>query len=383
MSHSDEPSSAIARRRLLRLLGMGAGLGAGWEMGVPASLDGWQSRGGSAPAPAARRAIIRTVSADLDPATLTGATLMHEHLGSGQPDAQVANPTQDAGWMAAELAAGKKVGLACIVSSYTGLPTADNLTYLRALTAKAGVHIVAGAAYYTPQTYPRDVQTRSEEEIADVFVEGVRTGRVGAFGELGMTNDTAVLDPLEKKVFRATAKASARTGVPIFTHTNYSTGTHVSMDIGLRQLDELEKGGARPSSVAIGHVCCYDDPMVDIARRIARRGAFVAFDRVTRQQQWVPDAKKVAMVKAMLDAGLIDRLLLSSDYIGRINTAVGEVNAYPGPLHARQGGPGYARPLVLFVPLLRQAGVSEAAITQLTVDNPRRFLSFVPAPALS
>lgn len=383
MSHSDEPSSTLARRRLLQLLGTGAGLGAAWKMGiVPASLDGWQSQAGTAPAPAGK-AIIRAVTADLDPATLTGATLMHEHLGFGRADAQATNPTQDPRWMAEELAAGKKIGLACIVSSYTGPLTADNLTYLRELTAKTGVLIVAAAAYYTPQTYPRDIQSRSEEQIADVFVEAVRTGRVGAFGELGMANDAADLDPAEKKVFRATARASARTGVSIFTHTNYSTGTRVSMDIGLRQLDELEKGGAKPSRIAIGHVCCYDDPMVDIAKRIAGRGAFVAFDRVTRQQQWVPDSKKVAMVKAMLDAGLIDSLLLSSDYIGRINTSVGEVSAYPGPLHAREGGPGYARPLVLFVPLLRQAGVSEAAITQLTVDNPRRFLSFVPAPGLS
>ena len=84
------------------------------------------------------------------------------------------------------------------------------------------------------------------------------------------------------------------------------------------------------------------------------------------------------MLRALLDAGLEDHLLISSDYIGRVNTSVGEVNLYPGPLHARDKGPGYARPLLLFVPLLRKAGVSERAIQQLTVDNPRRFLAFVP-----
>jgi phosphotriesterase-related protein len=149
------------------------------------------------------------------------------------------------------------------------------------------------------------------------------------------------------------------------------------MEIGLRQLDILEAAGARLPNVAIGHMCCLDDPMVSVAKRIAARGAFVAFDRVTRQQQWVPDARKVRMVQAMLDAGLVDRLLISSDYIGRVNTAVGEINAC-GRLHAREGGPGYARPMKLFLPLLRKAGVSEAAIRRLTVDNPRRFLAFVP-----
>lgn len=379
MSQSDE-RSPIARRRVLKLLGAGAGLGAAWEVGlVPDALDGMQSSGGGAPAPPRGRAIIRTVLADLEPATLTGATLMHEHLGNGRSDAQATNPTQDVAWMGEELSAAKKVGLNCIVAAQTGLSGGEILSYLRQLTEKTGVLIVNAAAHYTAQTYPKDVATKTEEQIADDYVEAARVGRLGAFGELGMLNDAADLDPLEKKMFRAVGKAQARTGIPVFTHTNYSTGEHISMDIALRQLDALESAGGRPASIAIGHVCCLDDPMVDVAKRVARRGAFVAFDRVTRQQQWVNDAKKVAMVKALLDAGLGDRLLLSSDYIGRINTSVGEVNAYPGPLHAREGGPGYARPLVLFVPLLRKAGVSEATIRQLTVENPRRFLSFVPA----
>ena len=191
-----------------------------------------------------------------------------------------------------------------------------------------------------------------------------------------MLNDEANLAPVEQKVFRAVARAQAQTGLPIFTHTNYATGSHVSPEAGLRQLDMLEAGGARLSNVAIGHVCCLDDPMVRVAKAIARRGAFVAFDRLTRQQQWVPDMKKVTMIRALLDAGLADHLLLSSDYIGRVNTSVGEVKAYP--LNVRDGGPGYARSLVLFVPQLRKAGVPEATIRQLTIDNPRRFLSFVP-----
>ena len=118
--------------------------------------------------------------------------------------------------------------------------------------------------------------------------------------------------------------------------------------------------------------------MVDIAKRVARRGAFVAFDRVTRQVQWVSDERRIVMLKALLDAGLEHSILLSSDYIGRVNTSVGEVNGYPGPLHARDGGPGYARPLVLFVPQLRKAGIPDETIRRITQDNPRRFLTFVP-----
>ena len=39
------------------------------------------------------------------------------------------------------------------------------------------------------------------------------------------------------------------------------------------------------------------------------------------------------------------------------------------------------RPLVQFVPKLRRAGVDEATLHKILVDNPRRFLAFVPKSA--
>jgi predicted metal-dependent phosphotriesterase family hydrolase len=378
----------VDRRRALQWLGAGAGAaaclgGADWLADIASA----QAPQGGARIPVPPGGIIRTITGDVDPNSVSGGTLMHEHLGNGRaPQARnggtpppVDNPTQDAAWMTEELVLARKNGnLGCIVAAGTNMPAADNASYLAKLSQASGVRIVAAAAYYTPQSYPRGTETLSEDQIADLVVKGAQEGRLGAYGELGCANDEADLQPIEKKVFRAFAKAQARTNLPIFTHTNYSTGGSVPMDMALRQLDALESGGGKPSSIAIGHVCCLDDPMADVARRVARRGAFVAFDRMTRQQQWVSDAKRIVMLKALLDAGLADSLLISSDYIGRINTAVGEVPGYPGPLHAREGGPGYARPFILAVPQMMKAGIPVDAIRKITVDNPRRFLTFVP-----
>ena len=378
-------SPRFARRDLLRRLGASAaGSALAWMASLAAQAATSRPAAVAAvPSAAKSNAIIRTVLADVDPGAWSTVTLMHEHLGSGRlepggAETEVTNPTQDARWMTQEIAAAKKAGIGCIVAAETVLPGPDNLAYLQQLARSTGMHVIAAGAYYSSETYPADTASKTDEQIARDLVQAARLRRLGAFGEFGMLNGEAGLSAVEQKVFRAVAKAQARTGLPIFTHTNYATGAGVSMDAGLRQLDVLEGAGARLANVAIGHMCCLDDPMVRVAKAIARRGAFVAFDRLTRQQQWVPDAKKVAMVHALLDAGLADHLLLSSDYIGRINTSVGEVKAYPGPLNAREGGPGYARSVLVFVPQLRKAGVSEAAIRQLTVDNPRRFLSFVP-----
>jgi predicted metal-dependent phosphotriesterase family hydrolase len=50
-------------------------------------------------------------------------------------------------------------------------------------------------------------------------------------------------------------------------------------------------------------------------------------------------------------------------------------------LHAREGGPCYARPFILAVPLMLKAGISVDAVRRIAVDNPRRFLTFVPKNA--
>jgi phosphotriesterase-related protein len=366
--------------------GVGAGIAVDWAAG-PDLLAGSlvQIQAGKRKLKVPRDAVIRTVLNDIDPNTIDGATLMHEHLGSGRPGRggrAATAPSQDEAWMVEELIAAKeKAGLRCIVAAQTSLPPPDILEYNKRLMAKTGVAVVAAGGYYGLQSYPPYIKTESEDQIADRLVQAAAEGRFGAFGEIGDANNEADLAEDEKKVFRAVGRASARTGLPIFTHNNYSTGPNVLMDIALHQLDQLMAGGAKPASIAVGHVCCLDDPKADVMKQIAKRGAFVAFDRVTRQQQWVSDEHRLHMIQAFLDAGYVAHLLLASDNIGALNPSTGEQSFYPGPLHARDGGPGYARPLLLFVPLMRKAGIKEETIKKITVDNPRRWLSFVPKGA--
>src|SRR5262249_40244007 len=97
---------------------------------------------------------------------------------------------------------------------------------------------------------------------------------------------------------------------------------------------------------------------------IAKRGAFVGFDRVTINVI-IPDEKRVAMVLAFLEAGYADRLLLSSDFSS-------------GRALKKNGGPGIAPAGAVFAPMLTKAGVPEATVRKILVDNPRRFLAFVP-----
>jgi phosphotriesterase-related protein len=336
----------INRREMLGLIAASAGLGFG------------QARGG---------AVIRTVLKDISPDALgTTATLFHEHLsfewarvrgpnGRGTPS----GPEKDVALVADQVNMAATEGVGCIVDAGT-TDVGRDVSFLKQVAERTRVHIVACGGLYMQRTYPPQVAAQSEEQIADDLVGDASAMKYGAFGEIGETPDAA-MSPDERKVFRAVGKAHLRTNLPIFTHNAYGTGPNVPRDAGLRQLDAFEAVGVKPQRVAIGHTCCLDDPTAGVIKEIAKRGAFVGFDRVAGGA--VPDDKKVLMILAFLEAGYADNLLLSADYNFTARSA------------AR---PGYGTTLTVFVPKLRQAGVKEETIRRITIDNPRRFLAFVP-----
>ncbi|HEX7138330.1 MAG TPA: hypothetical protein VF219_10800 [Vicinamibacterales bacterium] len=322
-----------------------------------------------------RGAVIRTLARDVAPDSVNGALLFHEHLSIRYPltraQAEKAGRptppsfTDDVDLMVAETKAAGQDGVSVIVDG--GHPDMDrDLGALKRIAAESGVLIVASGGFYMQRNYPAEISTKSADQIADDLVADARANRFGAFGEIGQQG--GVLTEDEKKVFTAVGKAQARTGIPIFTHNAY-TGVRVvdppvPMDAALKQLDVLEAAGADLRHLAIGHICCLDDPNVTTAKALARRGVFVGFDRVTINVI-IPDEKRVAMILAFLDAGHADRLLLSSDFSN-------------GRALKKNGGPGIAQTVTAFGPMLVKAGVNEAVLRGILHDNPRRFLAFVP-----
>ncbi|MQA29509.1 MAG: hypothetical protein GEU82_06680 [Luteitalea sp.] len=358
----------MKRREALRLLGIGAGAGL-----LPSVTDAAIAALAKQPtrSPAAdgipSGAIVRTLLEDVPPASLA-TVLFHEHLSINlrpaqpRPAGAPPPPTQNVDMILELVKRAGREGVSCIVDG--GHPDMGrDLAALKRMAAETDVHIVASGGYYMERTYPPEVASKSEQEVASDLEEEARASRYGAFGEIGQMPNLAEMTANERKVFAAVGRAHVRTGIPIFTHNAYGTGPNVRPDAGLRQLDVLESVGVNPRHVAIGHSCCLDDLKADIFRQIAKRGAFVGFDRVTTVQQIMPDATKVQMVLAILEAGLADQLLLSADFTGQ---------------RTLEDGPGYARTVTVFLPLLRQAGVKDEVLQNIMTNNARRFLAFVP-----
>jgi predicted metal-dependent phosphotriesterase family hydrolase len=227
---------------------------------------------------------------------------------------------------------------------------------LRAVAERTGLNIVMGCGFYRePYLDRRWFDARDANEIARILVaeceKGVGDSRVrpGVLGEIGCDrNITAV----EDRAFRAVARTHHQTGLSITTHA-------ARWPVGLLQLDLLEEEGVKPGRVIVGH--CDTVPDTGYHERIARRGAFVQFDTIRGGSEYETDCR-IRYVMSLVNLGLHRQVLLSHDVC----------------LHSMlkaMGGCGYDYIPVTFIPKLRAAGVDQATIEAITVDNPRRALT--------
>lgn len=367
------------RREAIRVIGAaGVAYGAGALLGEPVGFAqgaDWLTAKPRARITFPKGAIVRTVLKDIDPEVLaSGATAWHEHVAfsyssppvprtPGTPQAPLASSLE---LIAEEMRQAAFDGLAAIVdanASGRSARTDEQIDFLKQVATRAPkVHIlVAGGPFKSP--YSPEVVKQSVDELTEQLVRDSIAQRWAAMGEIG-TSMQMTAD--ERKVLTAIAKAHVRTGLPIFSHTEHQGCAQCALD----QLDLFEAQGVDLKHLAIGHLSDItpgSEPLGQTAKAIAKRGAFLGFDTVGHQMMASanPEAGKVRYVLEVLNAGYEDNLLLAADFS-------------QSPQLKANWGNGFSTVLVQFVPKLRYAGVSDATLYKILIDNPRRFLSFVP-----
>lgn len=340
-------SRSITRRDAVRIMGAGAAFG----------VAGVTLR--DARAAVQNRPVVRTILEDIAPGRLTGTTLIHEHLSMSTSDG---SPIfyDDVGLIAEEVRACAQDGISCIVDTGNA-DLGRKIDSLRRIAERSGVYIVASGGRYRKVRYPPDVFRKTADQIADDLVEQARAERWGALGEIGTGTDVPT-DPDERKVLQAVAKAQARTGLPIITHTNDGCA-----QCALDQVDIFEAAGADLHHVVIGHLNDIRDQPTAVPIAIAKRGAYLGFDHSGRPDDPRLD-EYVRTLRTIIDAGFGDRICLSSDFAS-------------AKYLRKNGGPGIDMILTTIVPKLRRASVPEDTLHMILVENPRRVLSFEPRTA--
>ena len=229
-----------------------------------------------------------------------------------------------------------------------------NPQFMLDLMRDTGINVVACTGYYQDAFFPEHVAAHSVEQLAQEMVDEIVIGidgtelKAGIIAEIGSSE--GVITPLEEKVFIAAARAHIETGRPISTHTSFST-------MGVEQLVLLQAHGVDLSRVTVGH-CDLKDNLDNILRMI-ELGAYVQFDTIGKNNYY-PDEKRIAMLHAIRDRGLLSHVMLSMDITRRSHLKA-------------NGGNGYDYLLTTFIPPLRQSGFSQADVDMMLRDNPSKF----------
>lgn len=307
------------------------------------------------------------------PADELGVVAIHETLLSVLPGAEHAfdismDRAEIFDAIAVKLTEFKTAGGGTIVDS-AGMFHGRDVRMYEALSRATGVHVVAstgmgpedmlGGYFLTPQTNPPTPWPA--EKFADLFgrevSEGMVVPRVERRGSAGLIATTATLAGMtatDESLFRGAARAGLATGVPV----SVRPGTDVVHDVDI-VLDEKLPA----ERIVVGDLDRHDAVGAGAPAEIARRGAYVVLDHVGAQDDvHVSDAERVALVLSLVEAGHGDRVLLSS-------SATGVAKGHDG------NDLPFALVLTSFVPRLTAAGLSDADIRRILVDNPRALLT--------
>ncbi len=313
---------------------------------------------------------VETVRGPVDVAVL-GRTLMHEHVFVMQPealqnfghvwgprywdeDARVADAIE-------KLRAVRAAGIETLVDA-TAYGLGRNVQRLRRISAEVDLNLIVATGVYAFLELPNFLAYRSVDAIAELFVREIRdgiddTGVKAAFLKCAVERHGIVGDI--PRILAAVSTAAIETGVPVMVHTNAQAQT------GLPALEALTSAGVEPAWIVVAHAGDSND--LAYLRAIADTGAWLGCDRFSIEH-FNPDVKRIETLLTLLEEGYGDRIHLSHDAACFIDFMTGD------PAFANEQ-PDYLHISTKVLPALRDAGVTDAQIDELMIENPRRFFA--------
>jgi predicted metal-dependent phosphotriesterase family hydrolase len=304
--------------------------------------------------------LVRTVRGDV-PAEALGICYSHEHLlwrppapfCEQDPDLRLDSPRaalQEVGHF-------RQAGGGAIVEMTTG-EVGRSAEELRAISEATGIHIVAATGHHKAKLSAHAVRGQPVDELARTMIDEIREGMDGTrvrAGVIKIASSAEGITDSEAKVIRAAGAAHRATGAPVSTHTEKGA-------YALEQIEGLRKAGVPPERMLIGHLDHWLD--LDYHLAIAETGARLGFDQIGKEK-YAPDSERIQLLRALLDAGYGEQIMLSGDQARKSNW----------PSYGFGNGPGLTYILWAFIPMMRRAGISQQAVETLLVHNPTRFFA--------
>jgi phosphotriesterase-related protein len=293
------------------------------------------------------------------PASEWGPTLPHEHVmcdfvGAAETGSHRWNADVVCDRMRPSLQAARARGITGFVDCTPAFIGRDP-KILRRLADEVDLHIVTNTGLYKEPFLPPYAFTDSVDQLAERWVREFEEGIEGTGirpGFIKIAVNPGPLIEVQQRIVRAAARAHRRTGLTVASHTAHGGAA-------LESLDLIEEEGMDPARFIVVHTDAEADRGSHL--QIADRGAWVEYDGIG----WRRVEEHVELIAWFLQERGPDRLLLSHDAGWYW---VGEPDG--GTQH------DFVTISDALLPALRDAGVSDAVLHQLLVENPARAFGF-------
>jgi phosphotriesterase-related protein len=312
-----------------------------------------------------------------------GRTLAHEHLLIGYPgwEADTIRKGPDRAEAMARcldrVAEMKAHGVRSMIDPCPN-DLGRDVEFMADVAARTGLQIICATGLYkedeggAPYWKFRARFGGSAESIAELFIRELTDG-IGATGVkagiIKVATGAHGISDYERVLLRAAAIASVETGAPITTHTDEGR-------FGDQQQTILVESGVPAHRIIIGHSCGSADHGYHM--QILERGSYLGFDRfgiVVLQD----DEVRIRSLLALLAKGRSSQIVISHD----------SVWCWRGEPIPDENDPNLAALLSIWtpthfferiVPKLKAGGATDAQLTQMLEENPRRFFAGDPVP---
>ena len=282
-----------------------------------------------------------------------GMMLPHEHIFVDlrtwdKPNFGQAEEADVVALMSPEVEKAKACGVTALVEC-TPLGVARRVDFVKAVSVATNFPIVVATGIYREPWITPWAHDASEDEIYD-WMLGELTGTIedtdvqAAWIKLSAGDDN--ITDCETKILRAAVRAGKETNAIIGSHT-------IKGRVVRDQLDILESHGYTASRFIWIHTQAEDN--FDLHLEMAKRGAWIEYDWIGNRPD---DEIYIENIKRLIDAGYEKQILLSHD---RGWYDAGRRDYQPKP---------FTYINETFIPKLREAGLDDAMITQLTRHNP-------------
>ncbi len=246
-----------------------------------------------------------------------------------------------------------------------------NPSGLARIARSTNINIIMGTSYYVAQSHrpEMNMDSKTEEDIAQEFINDLVKGANSSGIKAGIIGEVACTYPLERnerKALIGAALAQQETGAAISTHPG------VNEESPFEIVEVLKEAGADLRRVVMCHITSAFPLSARTSRcKLAEMGCYLEYDMFGTDghlPKFSPydvatDSMRIGQIKELIEDGFLHHILISQDIFSKISLA-------------RFGGFGYHYILEVITPMMKSRGIGEEEIYTITVENPKRLLTF-------